>query len=107
MRVLALRGKHIPTSDNCEIPGALCRHAKLSHDRVSAKHDRRDVRGTSESPSVPASQTIDWYSDGKARTVEIDGVEVIVRFVGRKGRRARIAILAPAGAVFRQEQSQR
>jgi hypothetical protein len=32
--------------------------------------------------------------------VEVDGVRIVVRFIGRKGRRGRIAIEAPAGAVF-------
>ena len=51
-------------------------------------------------PERPTSQSIDWYAPGQSRTVEINGVHVTVRFVGRKGRRARIAIVAPAGAVF-------
>jgi hypothetical protein len=42
------------------------------------------------------SHTIDWYAPGQSRTVEINGLQVTVRFVGRKGRRARIAITAPA-----------
>jgi hypothetical protein len=46
------------------------------------------------------SQCIDWYAEGEERSVEADGVRVVVRFVGRKGRRARIAIIAPAGAAF-------
>jgi hypothetical protein len=47
------------------------------------------------------SQSIDWYSEGESRIVEVDGVRVMVRFVGRHGRRGRIAITAPAGATFR------
>lgn len=47
------------------------------------------------------SRYIDWYAEGEGRVVEVDGVQVLVRFVGRKGRRGRIAITAPAGAVFR------
>ena len=46
------------------------------------------------------SQSIDWYAEGQGRTVEVDGVRVTVRLVTRKGRRSRIAITAPAGAVF-------
>ena len=54
------------------------------------------------------SQSIDWYSEGQIREVEVGGVQITVRFVGRKGRRARIAIIAPGGAVFRAaEQSSR
>ncbi len=37
---------------------------------------------------------IDWYSPGESRSVQVGDVRVIVRFVGRKGRRARIAILS-------------
>src|SRR4029453_4983501 len=47
------------------------------------------------------SQSIEWYAEGQERTVDVGGVRVTVRFIGRKGRRGRIAIEAPAGAVFR------
>jgi len=47
------------------------------------------------------TQTVDWYSEGESRTVILDGRQVTVRFVGRKGRRGRIVISAPAGARFR------
>ena len=46
------------------------------------------------------SQSVDWYHEGEERVVEADGVQIVVRFVGRRGRRARIAIVAPAGATF-------
>jgi hypothetical protein len=52
-------------------------------------------------PSASASQDIDWYSAGDELIVEADGVQVVVRFVGRKGRRGRIKITAPPGAEFR------
>lgn len=45
-------------------------------------------------------QSIDWYAEGDKRVLEIAGIQVTVRLVGRKGRKARIAIVAPAGAVF-------
>lgn len=45
-------------------------------------------------------RSVEWYSEGQARTVAVGGVCVTVRFVGRKGRRGRIAITAPPGAVF-------
>jgi hypothetical protein len=35
------------------------------------------------------------------KVVEVDSVRIVVHFIGRKGRRARIAIDAPAGAKFR------
>ena len=48
------------------------------------------------------SQSVDWYSEGESRTVEFDGSSVTVRFIGRRGRRGRIAISAPPGAAFRE-----
>ena len=52
---------------------------------------------------VPAqvSQSVEWYAKGQSRVVEIGDVQVTIRCVGRKGRRARIAITAPPGAAFR------
>jgi hypothetical protein len=47
------------------------------------------------------SQSIEWYGEGQSRIVEVNGIEIAVRYVSRKGRRSRIAITAPAGAVFR------
>jgi hypothetical protein len=55
---------------------------------------------TTHSEPLARSASIDWYAEGQARTVEVNGVRVTVRFIGRKGRRGRIAIEAPAGAVF-------
>jgi hypothetical protein len=49
----------------------------------------------------PTCQSIEWYSEGEERVVDVGGVRIAVRFVGRKGRRARIAITAPPGTVFR------
>lgn len=48
-----------------------------------------------------ACEVIDWYSEGDARIVQVGDVQIEVRLVGRSGRRSRIAIKAPAGAVFR------
>jgi hypothetical protein len=47
-----------------------------------------------------SSQSIDWYSEGESRIVEVGGVRVKVRYVGRKGRRGRILISAPPGSRF-------
>jgi hypothetical protein len=46
------------------------------------------------------SRLIDWFSEGETCVVEVDNVRVMVRFVGRRGRRGRIVIEAPAGAVL-------
>jgi hypothetical protein len=53
--------------------------------------------------AAASSQCIDWYSEGESRVVEVDGVCIEVRYVGRKSRRGRIAITAPPGAAFRSE----
>jgi hypothetical protein len=53
-----------------------------------------------EREPAKTSQCIDWYAEGESRIVEINGIRVAVRFVGRKGRRCRIAILGPPGVVF-------
>jgi hypothetical protein len=58
-----------------------------------------------ERPSL-TSRCIDWYHEGESRTVEVDGLRITVRFIGRKGRRGRIAIEAPAGAVFQASEQQ-
>jgi hypothetical protein len=63
---------------------------------VTTKHEAPDNQ-----VRTGVSQSFDWYAEGESRTVEVDGIRVEVRFVARKGRRARIAITAPAGAVFR------
>lgn len=49
--------------------------------------------------------SIEWYAKGQSRIVDIDSVQVTVRFVGRHGRRARIAITAPPGSAFRAAQT--
>jgi hypothetical protein len=49
-------------------------------------------------------QSIDWYAEGEGRVVEVGGVRVTIRLVGRKGRRSRIVIAAPTGARFAPEQ---
>lgn len=60
-----------------------------------------NVKADGQGPAKPpTSRLIDWYSEGETRVVEVDEVRVTVRFVGRKGRRGRIVIEAPAGAVF-------
>jgi hypothetical protein len=63
---------------------------------------KNDQNITSNRTHVPAeaSQCIDWYAEGEERIVEAGGIRIGVRFVGRKGRRGRIAITAPPGAAF-------
>jgi len=66
--------------------------------REGLQHHHPPAPNRSESPT---STSIDWYAEGQSRRVECDGVQVTIRFVVRKGRRRRIVIEAPAGAVFR------
>jgi hypothetical protein len=65
--------------------------------------ERKELPTTHTESSVQrsASQSIEWYADGQLRMVEADGIQITIRLVGRKGRRARIAVTAPPGAVFR------
>ena len=56
--------------------------------------------GTCDVPLSRTCQSIAWYHKGQARTVEVNGITIMVQLVARKGRRARIAITAPAGARF-------
>lgn len=49
---------------------------------------------------LPVVRSVDWYAQGDAQVVELDGKQIVVRLVGRKGRRARIAIVAPETASF-------
>ena len=72
---------------------------ELKHGATSRTDDSNDTEITS------TSQSIDWYHEGESRTVEVAGVLVTVRLIGRKGRRSRIAIVAPAGAEFRSQES--
>ena len=59
-----------------------------------------DTASAGQGVAEPASRSIEWFSEGEARTVEAEGVRVTIRFVSRRGRRARILIQAPAGASF-------
>jgi hypothetical protein len=52
-------------------------------------------------PSTSSCQSIDWYSEGESRVVEVGDVSIEVRFVGRKGRQGRIAIVGPPGTTYR------
>jgi hypothetical protein len=41
-----------------------------------------------ESADVRSCRSIEWYAEGQARIIDIDGVRVTVQFAGRKGHRA-------------------
>jgi len=57
-----------------------------------------DDKQTSAAP--PPTTLHDWYAVGQGMTVEVGGVTVAFRVVGHKGRRTRIVVTAPAGAVI-------
>jgi hypothetical protein len=46
------------------------------------------------------SRSTDWYSEGQGCVVRIGNEYVVFKVLGRKGRRARVQIEAPAGAEF-------
>ena len=66
----------------------------------NAVEDRNAATLGHPGPSPSVSKSVDWYHEGDERIVEADGIQITVRFVGRKGRRGRIAITAPPGATF-------
>ena len=39
-------------------------------------------------------ELVDWFSQGESCSLQIGGTSVEVRFIGRKGRRARISVSA-------------
>lgn len=54
---------------------------------------RRDV-------PMATCRSVDWYSEGESHIVRCYDVQIVVRYVGRKGRRGRILIEAPPGTSF-------
>lgn len=55
------------------------------------------IRQTAENQSVEyiePVELVDWFSQGESCSLQIGGTSVEVRFIGRKGRRARIAVSA-------------
>jgi phenylpyruvate tautomerase PptA (4-oxalocrotonate tautomerase family) len=85
-------------------PGICDQDWDSGNGQVRARWERVNIENarTAVAPAVrhTVSQSIDWYSAGQERSVMVGNMEVIVRFVGRKGRRGRISITAPAGAVY-------
>ena len=73
----------------------------MSRQMISDEHGQSVDHLAPTSAPLPTSQSIEWYAEGQSRTVDVNGVRVTIRLIGRSGRRARIAIVAPAGAVFR------
>jgi hypothetical protein len=46
------------------------------------------------------SRLIDWFAVGQGCQVEAGGVTVILKVIGQKARRTRLAIVAPADTTF-------
>ena len=63
-------------------------------ERIDGTTSELQANAPKASDVAPFRQFIDWYHPGQARTVESGGLRITVRFVGRKGRRGRIAITA-------------
>jgi hypothetical protein len=77
----------------------------VSRDVIGMEQMKDDPPRSKQRPSPagaePVWQSIDWYHPGQSRTFEVSGVQVTVRFVGNRGRRGRIAVLAPVGVKLR------
>jgi hypothetical protein len=52
------------------------------------------------STSTGRSRSTAWYSEGQGCVVRIGNEEIVVTFLARSGRRARVKIEAPQGAEF-------
>ncbi len=66
----------------------------------NAAEDRNAATLRHQGLPLSVSKSVEWYHEGDERTVEAGGIQITVRFVGRRGRRGRIAITAPPGATF-------
>jgi hypothetical protein len=61
----------------------------------------KNVAADEQTPmSAPTSRLIDWYAIGQGCKIEIEGKTVRFHVVGQKGRRVRIAVVAPPAATF-------
>lgn len=67
---------------------------------MSNDKDRDKIGQSPIHDGTSASKRTAWYCQGESCVVEVNGVRVEIRLVGRRGRRARIAITAPPGTVF-------
>ncbi len=80
------------TANSCsELPGP----EKVTIQPDEQHHGHRELGGNKSS-----SQVVSWFAEGQGLTIDFAGLTVIVRYVGRKGRRARIAVTAPPASVF-------
>lgn len=68
----------------------------MEHSKDQPSRDRPSVRNSPRS----TCRSVDWYAEGDSRVVQCDGIAITVRYVGRKGRRGRIMIEAPAESDF-------
>lgn len=82
---------------------------RITHSPVNTSRPENEEQMTHKKPTSPTSDSTrpkvstctDWYHEGESREVEVNGLILTVRFVARRGRRARITIMAPPGAMFR------
>lgn len=74
---------------------------RICRRQESIEPDRQRLQFSGQTLNPLATcQSIDWYHTGQSRTVQVDGVQVTVRLVGRKGRRARIAVTSTTAMVI-------
>lgn len=73
-------------------PGHLATPATPANPAILAQKPAEGIRPAGL-PSPHRTEFFDWFAPGEARSVWIGDVEVVVRFVERKGRRARIAVI--------------
>lgn len=58
------------------------------------------IRQTAENLNVEhiePVELVDWFSQGESCSLQIGETSVVVRFIGRKGRRARISVSTTRG----------
>jgi hypothetical protein len=63
--------------------------------------NNQNTTGNLTHAPAEASQCIEWYGPGAARAIEVGDMRVIVRVIGRRGRRTRILIVGPPSATFK------
>ena len=68
----------------------------------SRKHEQRAETGGHRAswPGSPSRTMIVWVYKGESNVVEVNGVRIVVRFVGRRGRRGGLRLRRRRGRCF-------
>jgi hypothetical protein len=97
-------GSQSCTEERVAVKGRGCGYCSVPRDAILGTIARiirdRVVQKSTGALKKAIAKEIDRRTVQAQRVVEVDGVCVSVRFVGRTGRRARIAILVPRRAAF-------